>query len=1141
MEGGALFRRAPRRWLWPVGILAALAAAAIAAYELIASPLQAQFLARYGERLTFSLGEGPSDRIRFPDTGQHDIRLGYVGLPGFIERLKTAGFTITRQARISPEMAKLDDLGLFLPYHEKTVAGLDVRDCRGDSLYTVRYPRQSYPDFESIPPVVANTLLYIENRELLDPNHPQRNPAVEWDRLAQAVLEKGMQLIDPNRNVPGGSTLATQIEKYRHSPDGLTLTATDKLRQMASASLRAYLDGPDTRTTRRRIVMDYLNSVPLAAAPGFGEVHGLAEGLKAWFDLDFDQVNRLLARPDLTPEAARAYKHVLALLVSQRKPSWYLISGRGNLERQVDVHLGLLADAGVIPAQLRDLARKERIRFVTRNHKPVNGRANFIEQKAANAIRVELAQRLGVPGLYDLDRLDLTAESTLHMPTQRAIADFLSRLDDPVLVEAAGLYGPYLLSPGNDLKKPIYSFTLYQLTERGALLRVQADNLNQPFDINRQAKLDMGSSAKIRTLITYLGIIAELHGQYAGLTAKQLAAVRPADKDVLTQWVVNYLRTAPDKSLMATLEAAMSRMYSASPAETFFTGGGVHRFVNFKREDDDKVMDLWEATRNSVNLPFIRLMRDIVRHFMYRAPSTAARVLADAENPQRRTYLVKFADQEGRAFLARFYKKYKGLNPEDATANLINHLAAHPRRLAAVYRYLEPQADLEAFKAFMKRRLANPGAFDDQDYAALYETYGPDKFNLSDRGYITQIHPLELWLVAYLRQHPQAGWNEIVQASAKERIEVYDWLFKTGRKNAQDIRILSLLEIEAFQEIHRRWQKLGYPFSSLVPSYATAIGSSADRPAALAELIGVILNDGARLPPVSLTRLEFAAGTPYHTVMEREKPKPEQIYPPEVARVMRKALINVVQEGTARRLKGAFPLADGSHLVIGGKTGTGDHRYEVYGPGGVVLESRVVNRTATFAFFMGNDFFGVMTVFVPGEAAADYKFTSGLAVQIVKAMEPALRPLVIAEPPPEPSWEQLVAQFETEARAPGAVAPRVSSLTEQPPVASEPVANPPPAPRPATPGAAPTVQPPAPAAKPTPAKPPAPMPAAPVTKPAPAKPAAVKPAEPAVPEPPPAPATPAPAAEPPAPTKPAEPAKPTRRPSAWDDPEHSLP
>jgi hypothetical protein len=113
---------------------------------------------------------------------------------------------------------------------------------------------------------------------------------------------------------------------------------------------------------------------------------------------------------------------------------------------------------------------------------------------------------------------DLTASSTLHAPTQRAFRAFLRRLSDPVVVEAAGLYGHYLLEADNDLSKPIYSFTLYENTEDGALLRVQADNLNQPFDINKGAKLDMGSSAKLRTLITYLQLVAELHAQYAGLS-----------------------------------------------------------------------------------------------------------------------------------------------------------------------------------------------------------------------------------------------------------------------------------------------------------------------------------------------------------------------------------------------------------------------------------------------------------------------------------------------------------------------------------------------------------------------------------------------------------------------------------------------
>ena len=1105
----ALPPKKPRKlspWFWAmIGVLVLLGAL-IAAYELIASPFQAMVLAGYGKRLTFQLEDGENENLRTPSHGPYDIRLGYVGLPDFIRRLKEQGFAVTRQARVSPDMARIDDFGLFMPYAEKSVAGLSILDCRGDALHDVKHPRYAYPDFNSIPTMVANTLLFIENRELLDPNHPQRNPAVEWDRLGQAVLEKMLQTIDPSRNVPGGSTLATQIEKYRHSPDGLTMTATDKLSQMASASLRAYLDGEDTRATRRRIVLDYLNTVPLAAAPGFGEVNGVGDGLSAWFNLDFDQVNQLLRSSRPTPEAARAFKHVLGLLISQRKPSYYLLSGRAHLNSHADVYLRLLADAKVISPAFRDAALRERIVFHTNGK---NLKAEFVENKAANALRVELSSRLGVPRLYDLDRLDLKASATLHAPTQRAVSSFLRRLSDPLVVEAAGLYGNYLLELDNDLTKPIYSFTLYENTEDGALLRVQADNLNQPFDINKGAKLDMGSSAKLRTLITYLQLVSELREQYGGLSHADLLKLKVSDKDLLLRWVVDYLASAEDKALTPMLEAAMSRMYSANPSEAFFTGGGVHHFNNFHSADNNKVMDLWEATRNSVNLPFIRLMRDIVRHFMYRDPKGAAQILADPNDPRRGDYLKQFADREGQSFLARFHKKYKGLKPEEATGALLNHLTANPKRLAAVFRYLEPQADVAALSTFIKQRLNNAANLDEGDFQYLYETYGPDKFNLSDRGYIAQIHPLELWLVAYLRAHPQAGWHEIVKASEKERVEVYDWLINTSHKNAQDIRIMSLLEIEAFQEIHKRWRRLGYPFGSLVPSYATAIGSSADRPSALAELMGVILNDGVKLPPITLTRLEFAAGTPYHTILKRQRPEATRIFQSEVSQVIRKALINVVQDGTARRLRGAFPLGDGTTLPIGGKTGTGDHRFEVYSASGQVLESKVMNRTATFAFYLGSRFFGVMTVFVPGEAAGDYHFTSAIAVQIVKDMEPALRGLVLGSERPEPTWEEWAQAFDAEAAAPQGEPPKASplpadgGLSASAPVA--PAAKPEPArsrsvipvakpkPIPATkPAQAPEDQPQAPPPpqvdKPDPPPPPpAPKPAVPPAKPSPAK------------------------------------------------------
>jgi hypothetical protein len=54
-----------------------------------------------------------------------------------------------------------------------------------------------------------------------------------------------------------------------------TASPLDKLRQVTAASLRACRNGPDSTGARREIVLDDPNTMPLAAAPGYGEVHEL--------------------------------------------------------------------------------------------------------------------------------------------------------------------------------------------------------------------------------------------------------------------------------------------------------------------------------------------------------------------------------------------------------------------------------------------------------------------------------------------------------------------------------------------------------------------------------------------------------------------------------------------------------------------------------------------------------------------------------------------------------------------------------------------------------------------------------------------------------------------------------------------------
>jgi membrane peptidoglycan carboxypeptidase len=977
-------------------LLALVALGVLAWHEATTSRLQARYLAEIGARMRYRVAPGESDAIRFPGNGPFDARLGYAGLPQFVQRLVARQYRIEAQARISPDMAEVIDEGLFAPYHEKTRAGLSLRDCAAAPLLDVRYPERWYPRFDAIPPLLVDSLLFIENRELLAAGAPTKNPAVEWDRFAKAVVDQLIRRIDPDHDAAGGSTLATQIEKYRHSPEGRTSGATEKLRQMASASLRAYLGGEDTSAVRRQLVVDYLNTVPLAAMPGYGEVIGIGDGLWAWYGREFGAFNAVL-RDEAGDNGRRAlaFKQALSLLISQRRPSGYLLNASTeDLEGLTDSYLRLLSTAGLITPALRDaaLALPLELRRTGGGATPVS----FVSRKAANASRNHLAALLGIGRLYDLDRLDLTATSTLDGGLQQLVTGALRDISEPEAAKAAGLMESRLLG-SSDPGKVIYSFTLYERTPGANVVRVQSDNFDQPFDINEGTKLDLGSTAKLRVLVSYLEIIAKLHERYAALVDDEFDRVVVAQQDVLSRWALDYLRKDSSRELGPMLEAALDRSYSGNPGERFFTGGGSMQFSNFDAADNHRVLTVREGLQRSVNLVFVRLMRDIVRHTMFNLPESSATLLEDPYDPKRREYLARFADREGREYLGRFYQKYQDRSAQEAEARLLQGVRATPVKLATIYRSIEPKGDLVGFRAFLERNLPDAEVAE-PIVERLFEQYSVENYNLADRGYIAGVHPLELWLVAFLRQHPGSTLAQAIDASAEERQHVYGWLFKTRHKSAQDNRIKTLIEVEAFIEIHRTWKRLGYPFDSLVPSYATALGSSADRPAALAELMGILVNDGVRMPTLRLDRLDFAAGTPYETRLGYHSAGGERVLPAEVAQVARAALAAVVEGGTAKRLQGVFRRDDGAPLTVGGKTGTGDHRFQTFGKGGVLLSSRVVSRSGTFVFYIGDRYFGVLTAYVKGTEAEDYQFTSGLPAQLLKVLAPKLAPTLNREP-----------------------------------------------------------------------------------------------------------------------------------------------
>ena len=392
-------------------------AALLVAHEFRTSAWQARYFAQLAKSQTFPVKPGPNDSARYPNSGPYDLRLGYHDLPTFLDRLRSRGYVVAQQAVPSKEMVARMDSGMNPPYREKDQAGLELLDDDGRPIYRVRHPERVYDSFASVPPLLVNSLLAIENRTLLQTEYPKRNPAVEWSRLARAVWDRALHAVDPAHESPGGSTLATQIEKYRHSPEGRTESPSEKLRQMFSASARAYLNGEDTTAARHQLAVDYLNTVPLGARAGFGEIQGIGDALWVWYGRDFAQINALLAAQSAAPLADRAlaYKEALSLLVSQRRPSYYL-ENLDELETLTNAYLRVLAASGVIPPALRDAAIAQSLKqqaLNTRVPPPP------LEHKGTNAVRVNLAGMLGISRMYALDRLDLTASSTLDAPLQR--------------------------------------------------------------------------------------------------------------------------------------------------------------------------------------------------------------------------------------------------------------------------------------------------------------------------------------------------------------------------------------------------------------------------------------------------------------------------------------------------------------------------------------------------------------------------------------------------------------------------------------------------------------------------------------------------------------------------------------------------
>jgi membrane peptidoglycan carboxypeptidase len=1044
--------RGASRWAVPLTIAFAAAVgigAIVVAREIKYSTIQSWFFSKLmkGEFPQYTktvkalpAAVSPSDK---------DLGYAYIANESNREKLRKDGNILSEI--VSRQEYTLPLLGTLYPIFERPVqTGLEINDEAGNPLYKATYPNKIYKSFDEVPPLLANSLAYVEDREVIAPGHPETwNPALNVPRLGKAFWDRLL-----TGHSSGGSTLVIQTIKNEFSAGAKTKNPHDKALQIAGASGDIYRDGTDTSKDGPRIMTDYLNKVDLAAHAGFGEIHGFPDAIEILFGTEFDEFNRLLKQPQnkltdaqLKP-VAKAYREALTLVMAVQMPAKVLQTEKGfsAAQKRLENFLPALVQDGIISSRFADMVRAEQLSFADLGKHPVKTGKKETE-KYTNALRVDLMQKLGLPaknGLYDLDRFDVTAKTTIDARVNEAVTKRLRSFNNPEVAKATGLTGFQLLRPER-AAEVIWAITIHEMRDGVPLERVRTDNSPNPLDETKGGLQELGSTSKLRTLSTYLQIVEEMHKKYAGQDPAALNEIDTNPKDHLTRWALDYLSDPKtDKSLNAMLDASLERKYSGSPNESFFTAGGLQSFENFDSKENTWNRSVRENFWNSVNLAFIRITQDILYYTIYQDMKLDPSLFNDAENSMREEYLEQFANDEGTDFLYKFWKEQKDKTPAEIATLLAAKTRGTPAKLAVIHRSIFPNAPREEFDVFISANCKNC-ALTEKKLGELYDSYAPGKFSLNDRGYLARpVHPLALELAAYRATLPadakweRADWQAAVEATKAARIEVYQWL--TNPKNSarlkrgQDNRIWTTVEKEAFTHIHKRWKQLGYGRDRLVPSLASGVmGVSGDTTKSLTELMEIVLNNGLREKTINFTDITFGKGTPYETRITPAPVEPVRVMSVEVASHLRQELKNVVQNGTGVRVKKGITLADGTHVPFGGKTGTGDGRSD----GKDRAEGQ--QRTGTFVGMMGDDFAVTITARLPNPSSAD-KFTSGLAVQALKILaEYDLKPLLERHH----AWE--LAQKKA---APPAIAP--APKIEAPVVAEQkaPAESVPPAPKP---------------------------------------------------------------------------------------------
>ncbi len=124
--------------------------------------------------------------------------------------------------------------------------------------------------------------------------------------------------------------------------------------------------------------------------------------------------------------------------------------------------------------------------------------------------------------------------------------------------------------------------------------------------------------------------------------------------------------------------------------------------------------------------------------------------------------------------------------------------------------------------------------------------------------------------------------------------------------------IHAMLEVTSTQDVIRMAKRLG--IRSNIPAYPSiALGTAEVNPLELTSAYSAFANDGTRATPYAIIRVEDHNGK----ILYRSKPELETVFDQRIARMMTSALQDVVNSGTATRIRSL-----GFHYPAAGKTGT---------------------------------------------------------------------------------------------------------------------------------------------------------------------------------------------------------------------------